>query len=63
MLINFRKKAAVALFLSVYHGMEEIHKYMQYEVFLTAYLGRIATQRKVEKWLEFKNYKSESLDV
>ena len=57
MLINNRKKVTVALFLFV--GKEEMHKYMQYEVSMTVYVGRIAIQRKVPKWLPFKNYKSE----
>ena len=30
---------------------------------LTAYVGRIANQRKIPKWLPFKNYKSESLNI
>ena len=33
---------------------EEILKYMQYEVSMTVYMGRIANQRKVSKWLPFK---------
>ena len=31
-------------------GKEEIHKYMQYEVFMIVYMGRIANQRKVPEW-------------
>ena len=30
---------------------------------MTAYVGRIANQRKVPKSLPFKNYKSESLNI
>ena len=30
---------------------------------MTAYLGRIANQRKIPKWLPFKNYRSESLNI
>ena len=30
---------------------------------MTVYMGRIANQRKVPKWLPFKNYKSESLNI
>ena len=30
---------------------------------VTAYVGRIANQRKIPKWLPFKNYKSESLNI
>ena len=45
----------------MYVGKERIHKYMQYEVSMPVYMGRIANQRKVPKWVPFKNYKSESL--
>ena len=31
-----------------------------HDVSMTAYMGRIANQRKIPKWLPFKNYKSES---
>ena len=34
---------------------------MQYEV--SSYVGRILNQRKVRKWLSFKNSKSESLKM
>ena len=47
----------------VYEGKEEIHKYMQYEVTMTVCMGRIANQRKVPKWLPFKNCMSESLNI
>ena len=47
----------------VYVGTEEINKYMQYEVSFTIYKGRRANQRKILKWLPFKNYKSESLNI
>ena len=47
----------------VYKGKEEIHKYKQYEVFMTVCMGRIGNQRKVLKWLPFKNYDSESLNI
>ena len=30
---------------------------------MTAYIDRIANQRKIPKWLPFKNYKSESLNI
>ena len=30
---------------------------------MTAYMGRIANQRKIPKWLPFKNYKAESLNI
>ena len=42
----------------VYVGKEDIHKYMQYEVSV----GRVANQRKVPKWLPFKNDMAESLN-
>ena len=42
-----------------YVGKEDIHKYMQYEAFMTIYMGRAANQRKGPKWLPFKNCKSE----
>ena len=56
MLINFRKKVTVALFL-LCMKVKEIHKYMQYEVSLTVCMDRTTNQRKVPKWLPFKNYK------
>ena len=53
----------MALFLFVYEGKEEIHKYMQYQVSMNVYVGLIVNQRKVPKWLSFKNYKSVSLNI
>ena len=47
----------------MYVGKEEIHKYMQYEVSVTACVVSIANQRKIPKWLLYKNYKSESLNI
>ena len=47
----------------MYEGKEGIHKYMQYEVSMTLYMDRIANQKKVPKWLPFKNYKSKSLNT
>ena len=47
----------------MYEGKDEIHKYMQYEVSITVCMGRIANQRKIPKWLPFKNYMSESLNI
>ena len=38
----------------MYEGKEEIHKYIQYEVSITVCVGRIANQRKIPKWLPFK---------
>ena len=49
--------------LHVYEGKEEIHTYMQYEVSMTVCMGRTTSQRKVPKWLPFKNYKSESINI
>ena len=60
MLINFRY-GYIDIIPFVYIGKEEIYKYMQYEVSMTVYMGRVANQRKVPKWLPFKNYTSESL--
>ena len=45
----------------VYEGKEELHKYMQYEVSMTVFMGRIANQRKIPKWLSFT--KSVSLNI
>ena len=36
---------------------------MQYEVEMTNCTARIVNQRKIPKWLLFKNYKSESLNI
>ena len=65
MLIKFRRKGYIGIITFVYIGKEEIHKhkYMQYEVSMTAYVGRIANQRKIPKWLPFENYKLESLNI
>ena len=51
-------------FVYDYVGKEQIHKYMQYDASMTIY-GSVANQRKVSKWLPFKNYKSdgESLNI
>ena len=46
-----------------YVGKEEIHKYAQYEVSMLVYMGRIANQRRIPKWLPFKNLTSESLNI
>ena len=58
-----RKKGYSGIIPFMYKGKEEIHKYIQYEVSMTVCMGRIANQRKVPKWLLFKNYKSESLNI
>ena len=44
-------------------GKEEIHKYMQYEVSMPVHMGRVANQGKVQKWLPFENYQSESSNI
>ena len=62
-LINFRKKGYSGIIPLVYEGKEEIHMYMQHEVSTTVCVGWIANQRKVLKWLSFKNYMSESLNI
>ena len=62
MIINFRKNASGIIPFG-YEGKGEIHKYMQYEVSMTVCMGRATNQRKVAKWLPFKNYKSELLNI
>ena len=52
-----------AIISFVCEGKEDIHKYMQYEVSTTVYVGKIANQRKIPKWLPFKKYRSESLNI
>ena len=47
----------------MYEGKEETHKYMQYEMSVTVCVGLITNQRKITKWLSFKNYKLESLNI
>ena len=63
MLINFRKNGYSGIIPFVYEGKEGIHNYMQYEVSMTVCMGRTTNQRKVPKWLPFKNYKSESPNI
>ena len=36
-----------------------VYIHTKYEVSMTIYMGMIANQRKIPKWLPFKNYKSE----
>ena len=60
---KFQKISHRGINLFVYVGKENIHKYMQYEVSVTVCMGRIANQRKVPKWLLFRNYKSELLNI
>ena len=55
MFINFIKKGYSGIIPFVYEGKEEIDKYMQYELSMTVCMGRKANQRKVPKWLQFKN--------
>ena len=63
MLIIFRKIGYSSIIPFVHEGKDEIHKYIQYEVSTTVCMGRATNQRKVAKWLPFKNYKSESLNI
>ena len=60
MLMNkFQEKGHSCIVPLAYIGKEDIHKYMQYEASMTVNMGRVANQRKVPKWLSFKNCKSE----
>ena len=53
---KFHKKGYSGIIIPfVCGGKEEIHKFLQYEVSMTACMGRIASQIKVPKWLPFKN--------
>ena len=60
---KFQKISYSGIISFVYVGKEETLKYIRYEVSMTAYMDRIANQRKISKWLPFKNYKSESLNI
>ena len=60
---KFQKKSYSDIIPFVYEGKRKIHKDMQYEVSMTVCMGRTTNQRKVPKWLPFKNYKSESLNI
>ena len=53
MFVNFRKKGYSGIIPFVYVGKEE----MQYEVSMTAYVGKIANKGTITKFLPFKNYK------
>ena len=59
MLIKFRKKGYSGIIPYEYEGKDEIHKYMRCEISMSVCMGRTTYQRKVPKWLPFKNYKSE----
>ena len=63
MLINSKTKGCSGIIPFVCEGKEEIHKYVQYEVFMSVCIGRTTNQRKVPKWLPFKKYTSESLNI
>ena len=63
MLTNFRKKGYSTIIPFMYEDKEAIHKYIQYEVSMTVCMGRTTNQRKAAKWLPFKSYKSESLNI
>ena len=60
---KFQKICYSGIIPFVYVGLEEICKYMQYEVSIILFVGRIANKRKVPKWLSFKNSNSESLNI
>ena len=59
---KFQKISYSGIISFVYVGKEEMLK-LWYEVSMTACMGRIANQRKIPKWLPFKNYRSESLNI
>ena len=44
----------MTLFPFMYVDKEEIHKYMQWEVSMAIFMGRIENQRKILKWLPLK---------
>ena len=44
-LINFRTKGYCDIIPLMYEGKEEIHKYMQYEVSITAWAGQQIKER------------------
>ena len=52
---KFQKISYSGIIPFVCESKEEIHSYMQYEVSMTVYMGRVANQTKVLKWLPFKN--------
>ena len=57
MLMNtFQEIGQSGIVSFAYVGKDEIHKY---EASMTVHMGMSANQRKVPKWLLFKNYKSE----
>ena len=60
---KFQKIGYSGFISFVYEDKNEIHKSIQYEVSMTDYIARIANQRKVPKWLLFKNGYSESLNI
>ena len=47
--LQISEKAYSGIIPFLYESKEEIHKYMQYEVFMTVCKGRIENQRKVIK--------------
>ena len=55
MLHKFQKIGHSGIIPFTYEGKEQINKYMQYEAFVTVYIGSTANQRKVTKWLSFQN--------
>ena len=54
MLTNYRKKGCSGIIPFVYEGKEEIHKYTQYQVSMTACVGRTTNQRKYQNGCHLK---------
>ena len=52
--MNLKYVAVVSQVTFVYVGKEGIHQYMQYEVFMAVYMGRIANQRKYQNGCHLK---------
>ena len=46
---KFQKLGYSCIIVFVCKSNEEMHKYMQYEISMTAYMGRMANQRNVPK--------------
>ena len=57
------EKGHSGIILFVYEGKEEMHEYVQYEVSMPVCMGRTTNQGKISKWLPFKNYYSDSLNI
>ena len=63
MLINCRNKGYTSIISFVYIGKEEIHEYVQYEISITIYMGRIENQKGVPKWLPFEHHMLKALTI